>query len=86
MMESPVQSDARVIAIVASQLRLDPATLSPQHTLKEAGISSLELIEILFALEDQLDIAFEMNPQDLHLTTLQDLLDEVGRLQAMRAQ
>ena len=74
--------DERIIAIVAAELKRDPATLRPEATLKESGISSLEFIEILFALEDQLGVTFEANQQDIALETLQDLLDEVRRMLA----
>ena len=80
--ETPEETDARVIAIIAAELKRDPKTFDSRHTLGEAGISSLELIEILFALEGQLAIAFESNQQDFRLTTLQDLLNEVRRLLA----
>ncbi len=74
--------DERIIAIVASELKRDPGTLRPEATLKESGISSLEFIEILFALEDHLGVTFEANQQDIALETLRDLLDEVRRMLA----
>ncbi len=57
-------------------------TLSAESRLADLGIPSLEMINILFAVEDRFGVIVE--PDDLaNATTIQDLLDLVAaRLQA----
>jgi len=85
-MESTNQDYERIMSIVATELDVDPGSLAPEATLAASGISSLEFIEILFALEEQLGISFDTNTQGLGVSTLQDLVDEVQRLLASRGE
>lgn len=56
-----------VIAIVARQARLDAGEVRPEASLKELGLDSLGLVEVIFAIEEAFDIAIPFNanaPQD----------------------
>ncbi|WP_413624631.1 acyl carrier protein [Luteibacter sp. Lutesp34] len=52
------QVGEQIIAIVARQTHVEPASLVPEATLKDLGISSLDAIELIFELEEHFDIHF----------------------------
>lgn len=66
-----------VIAIVADQLKRDPATLNTKTDLAEAGYESLDMIETVFAIEEKwnLDIDFNANDDGLQsFRTVEDIV------------
>jgi acyl carrier protein len=51
----------KIIAIVAKQLRRDPAEIGLDTNLEEAGYESLDVIETIFAIEEEFDIEISFN-------------------------
>lgn len=54
----------RVIAIIAELAVLDPSDVTPQSTLEDLGIDSLGLVESIFAIEEEFDIAVPFNANE----------------------
>lgn len=56
----------QVITIVAKQLDKDPSEFNEKTDLQEAGFESLDVIEMIFNLEDEfkIDIPFNANETD----------------------
>ena len=53
-------------------------TINPESTLAELNIESLEMFDLIFAVEDAFDISV---PNDqLKITSVQDIVDLVDRL------
>ena len=52
---------AKVIAIIAQQARLDVKDVHEGSKLDGLGLSSLALVEMIFALEDAFDISVPFN-------------------------
>ena len=63
-MEAELSIQDRVIAIIAEQAVLDPADVTPDSTLEELGISSLGLVESIFAIEEEFDISIPFNANE----------------------
>ncbi len=62
-----------VIDIVAQEAALDPAELTPDTVLKGLNITSLDMMNVLFSLEDVTGVVVE--PNDLaEVETLGDLI------------
>ncbi len=62
-----------VIDIVAQEAALDPAALTPDTVLKGLNITSLDMMNVLFSLEDVTGVIVE--PDDLvEVETLGDLI------------
>ena len=62
-----------VIDIVAQEAALDPAALTPDTVLKGLNITSLDMMNVLFSLEDVTGVVVE--PDDLvEVETLGDLI------------
>lgn len=73
----------RVQAIVAKQLRVEPETITPETDLAEAGYESLDVIETVFALEEEFGIDIPMNANDdIAMRTVADVVAVVDKAQA----
>jgi acyl carrier protein len=46
-----------VMQIIARELKIPPERLAPDTALQDLGVESLDLIEIIFALEEKFDIS-----------------------------
>jgi acyl carrier protein len=72
----------RVIPIVAKQLGRNPSEFSEATNLEEAGYESLDVIETIFALEEEfnIDIDYNANVDDtITLSTIADIVAIVDR-------
>lgn len=78
-------TDQRVIAILAAQALHDPADLTRGTSIEALGIDSMGLAEILFAIEEEFDIAVPFNANTpeagaIDLSTVGTVCDAVQRL------
>lgn len=48
-----------IVAIMAKEAAIDPARLTPNATLEDLSITSLDVLNILFAIEDKYHLEFE---------------------------
>lgn len=71
-----------VLRIVGKQRRVDPATLDLDAPLSALNIESVDLVEIIFDIEDELDIDIPEDESSFKLETLRDVIDGVERLVA----
>jgi acyl carrier protein len=58
-----------VTRIISRQLKIPLERLSPETSLQDLGVESLDLIEIIFALEEQFDISI---PYDANAAAASD--------------
>jgi acyl carrier protein len=56
----PVNPDV-ILDVVAEEALVDRAKLTPDATLESLGIASLDIISIVFALEDRFGIVLEQS-------------------------
>lgn len=75
-----VESD--VIDIIAEQTTVDRSQLARDAKLDDLEIESLDVVEIVFALEEKFDIhvPYNANDQDLQFQTVGDVVDAVSKL------
>ncbi len=68
----------QVFDIIAKQAKIDVATITPESTLKDLGVASLEAIELIFDMEEHFDITFpDQQGANFDSDTVQSLLDAV---------
>lgn len=67
----------RVIKIIATQTKLDPAQIHPSSTLKDLGVASLDAIEVIFDIEEAFNITFPDQGANFDSDTVQHLVDAV---------
>jgi acyl carrier protein len=66
----------QLLDLISAEVPIDRAKLDPQATLESIDIASLDMISVMFALEDQYGVVIEQD--DLKDTkTLQDFIDTV---------
>lgn len=75
----------QVYDIVATHGGIDRATLTPDSTLKDLGIDSLEAIETIFDVEEHFDINFPNRDPNLDDGTLSGLIQSVEQALAVKA-
>jgi len=80
-----IESD--IFDIVATQAKIDRATLTRDTKLSELDLQSIDIIELIFAIEDKFDISVPYSPNDLNsagisFETVGDLIEAVERLVA----
>ena len=81
--------DNDIFDIVARQAKVDGATLKRDTKLSELDLQSIDIIELIFAIEDKFDISVPYSPNDLNsagisFETVGDLIDAVERLTAQQ--
>ena len=62
---------------MAKQLDRDPAEFSADTALLEAGFESLDVIEMIFSIEEEFDISIDYNANDgeaERMTTVGDIV------------
>ena len=79
--------DNDIFDIVAKQAKVDRATLKRDTHLSELDLQSIDIIELIFAIEDKFDISVPYSPNDLNsagisFETVGDLIEAVERLVA----
>ncbi len=70
----------RIVEIIAKEAKLDASKLTLDTRLEELKIESLDLVQILFAIEDQFDVYVPYNDEAYKLETLRDVVNGVERL------
>jgi acyl carrier protein len=65
-------------AIVCDELEIGPEVVTPEAQLKDIGVDSLAVFDIVFAIEKKLGI--KIDNIDANITVFQDLVDMVDRL------
>lgn len=69
----------KVTAILADYKDISPAVISPETTFQSLSLDSLDTVELLMRIEDELELSVEMNES---LKTVGDL---VAALEAAKA-
>ncbi len=65
-----------VLTIISDEVPIDRALLDPKATLESLNIASLDMISVMFALEDKFGLVIEQDDVK-DAKTLQDFLDVV---------
>lgn len=63
-----------ILAIIASEAKLDRAVLLPGATMESLGIPSLDMVEILFEVEERFGIYVPMGEELVDTVYLHDLI------------
>ena len=63
----------KLVAYASKQLELDAAEITPESTFESLGIDSLDVVEMVMDLENELGIELEM--EDQKIATFGELAD-----------
>ncbi len=78
--------EAEIFDIIAEKASVDRSKVHPGAKLEELEIESLDVVEIIFAIEEKFDIniPFNANDQELDFETVSDVVKAVESLIAER--
>ena len=65
-----------ILDLVAEEAPVERADLKPEATLDQLGVASLDVISVLFAIEDRFGVVVEQADVE-GVTTLQSFIDAV---------
>jgi acyl carrier protein len=74
----------KIFDIISKEARIDRGTLSLETKLEDLKIESLDMVQILFGIEDTFDVYVPQDDQSFKLSTLRDVVDGVKRLVAAK--
>lgn len=63
----------KLVSYAVKQLELDPAEITPESTFESLGIDSLDIVEMIMDLENELGVELEM--EDEKIATFRELAD-----------
>lgn len=63
----------KLVNYAAKQLELDATEISPESTFESLGIDSLDIVEMIMDLENEMGVELDMEGQKI--TTFQELAD-----------
>ena len=69
--------EAKIFDIVAKERRLDRSTLSRDTKLEDIEIESVDLVEIIFAIEDEFDVDVPQEEDAFKLETMGDIVEKL---------
>ena len=79
-----------IVQIIAKQMSVDPASVKPESTMDDLSIESLDLVEIIFAIEEEFDISIPYNANDpsatgTDLNTVAEVIEAVDKIVQQQA-
>lgn len=79
--------ESEVLKIIAEKAAVDPTTIDRGAKLSDLNIASLDVVEIVFALEEQFDIQipFNANKAQAEFETVGDVVRAVEALVSQKA-
>lgn len=63
----------KLVKYAAKQLEIEASEISPDSTFESLGIDSLDIVEMIMDLENELGVELDM--EDQKITTFQELAD-----------
>jgi acyl carrier protein len=74
-----------VVELVAKQAKVEPATLIRSTKLADLNLQSIDVVELVFAIEEKFDIevpygAGEQNTAGISFQSIGDIVDAVDKL------
>jgi acyl carrier protein len=71
-----------IFDIIAKEAGIDRATITPESTLKELQIQSLDAVQIIFEIEDHFKITLPDRDPNFDTESVKGLIDAVEKLVA----
>ncbi|WP_374562587.1 acyl carrier protein [Ideonella sp.] len=78
--------ERELVRLLADIVQVDPATVMPEAGLADLGITSLQLVEVIFSIEEKYGISIPYNANEGRLESVGVLLDTVVDLIEAKAE
>ena len=74
--------EKKICEIIAKEARIDVATVVPAATIQDLKIASIDLVQIIFSIEEAFDIQIPEDAVGLDVKNVGDVVAAVRRLVA----
>ena len=74
-----------IFDIIAKSCSVERDRITPDSTLKDLDVHSLDAVQVLFEIEDKFDITVPEREDQYSAGTVRDLIDGVDKLLAAKA-
>ena len=74
--------EQRIREIIAREAKVEPARITPEATIQDLGIASVDLVQIMFAIEESFDIYLAEQDVGLDVQNVGQVIEAVRRLVA----
>ena len=75
----------KIIQIIASECEVDASKILPEASLDDLGISSVDLVQVMFQIEEEFDVYLADEEVGADTESVGQLLDAVEKLIADKA-
>ena len=75
----------RVKKILAEECAVDQATLADDARLEDVGISSVDMVQVIFAIEEEFGVSIGEDDMGLELETVGEVTAAIDRVVAAQA-
>jgi acyl carrier protein len=79
-----MSTQQEVFEIISKQAKIEISTITPQSTLKDLGVASLDAIEVIFDIEEHFNINLPNEDTDFEAGTVGQLVEAVDRQLAQK--
>lgn len=76
--------EERIKAIIAKEVSIDPSEIKPESTLEDLKIESIDLVQIMFAIEEEFDIYLAEADVGFDVENVGQVVDAVKQLVAAK--
>jgi acyl carrier protein len=80
-----MSTQQEVFEIISKQAKIEIGTITPQSTLKDLGVASLDAIEVIFDIEEHFNINLPNEDTDFEAGTVGHLVEAVDRQLAQKS-
>jgi acyl carrier protein len=80
-----MSTQQEVFEIISKQAKIDISTITPESTLKDLGVASLDAIEVIFDIEEHFNINLPNEDTDFETGTVGHLVEAVDRQLAQKS-
>jgi acyl carrier protein len=70
----------QILGVIADSVRVERDTLTPATTLESLNIASLDMVDILFEMEERYNVYIPMGDELSHVVYLGDLIGVLANL------
>jgi acyl carrier protein len=79
-----MSTQQQVFEIISKQAKIEIGTITPESTLKDLGVASLDAIEVIFDIEEHFNINLPNEDTDFEAGTVGHLVAAVDRQLAQK--
>ena len=77
--------ESKIREIIAKETQIDPAKLKLEAKLSDLDIESIDLVSVIYNIEEEYDIYIPQDDEQFKLDTFRDVVDGVTDLVAKKA-